>query len=31
MDSGAGADLVFDVTDRILAGHFQAHLETYER
>lgn len=26
----AGANLVFDVTDHILAGHFQAHPETYE-
>lgn len=26
----AAANLVFDVTDHILAGHFQAHPETYE-
>lgn len=26
----AGANLLFDVTDHILAGHFQSHPETYE-
>lgn len=26
----AGANLLFDVTDHILAGHFQTHPETYE-
>lgn len=25
----AGANLVFDVTDHVLAGHFQVHPETY--
>ena len=27
----AGANLVFDVTDHVLAGHFEVHPETYEQ